>query len=539
MADCRLLPWFYSQLAELAEPPPFVPPDGRAREKWIKKTNVAWLRSHGLKVSGNAEEVKDRVAAHWDRIDAGTYPPSKPTPASDMGEFVSNFVGVVGRVMRSRYTPSHIEDTEEQIHNFLTKFKEIDESLGNSTDYDEEARSSSVEDSEVSEIGPSGSGPTKRAKKVPLPRWLSSYNGVSLLNIPDAMRLFGPLVDLYEGKIQGEGIVTYIRPCISQGIARKNWAFNAMKAVYRKLALLRIRTANDTTATGSESHTACTPDRELVQEQVVGEVQDDCMSVETDNGDCRSVSDFSQCDVHEIVGEEATEYHPITVGQVGPCCSRQYCSMKSTKLTDGQHNCRKCFGILHSPLCAAPEEEEGGAWTTCLFCFNGPLPATNPTGSENQEGNDVDLNGLPDADDDLSEHVFSNSEKKMYHKYNNIDGVLARLGRDALSVVIYEGENGNQTLGCRLKGGGELIFNQQSHQYERLGMGYCVWSLDRISHTIDNASIESYGLLLPPLTPRGYPGPCETLQGVGNSKIFTLITSDWTVLLPNGNIGYL
>ena len=159
MADCRLLPWFYSQLAELAEPPPFVPPDGRARDKWIKRTNVAWLRSHGLKVRGNAEEVKDRVAAHWDRIEAGTYPPSKPTPASDMGEFVSNFVGVVGRVMRSSYTPSHIEDTEEQIHNFLTKFKEIDESLGSSSDYDEEARSSSVEDSEVSEIGISGPGP--------------------------------------------------------------------------------------------------------------------------------------------------------------------------------------------------------------------------------------------------------------------------------------------------------------------------------------------------------------------------------------------
>ena len=56
--------------------------------------------------------------------------------------------------------------------------------------------------------------------------WLSIYNFQSLFNIPDEMRRFGPLVNLWEGSNQGEGYLRYAKPKVIN-IPSKNWKFNA------------------------------------------------------------------------------------------------------------------------------------------------------------------------------------------------------------------------------------------------------------------------------------------------------------------------
>ena len=61
---------------------------------------------------------------------------------------------------------------------------------------------------------------TKQEKKKP--GWITSYNFASLLNVPNALDQFGPLVDLWEGKNQGEGIVKFIKHDMGMGL-RQGW----------------------------------------------------------------------------------------------------------------------------------------------------------------------------------------------------------------------------------------------------------------------------------------------------------------------------
>ena len=55
-----------------------------------------------------------------------------------------------------------------------------------------------------------------------------------LLNIPDFMRDYGPLRLYWEGGFVGEGIIKYVKPCITQGTYRTTFAANALKRFYKE-----------------------------------------------------------------------------------------------------------------------------------------------------------------------------------------------------------------------------------------------------------------------------------------------------------------
>ena len=65
-------------------------------------------------------------------------------------------------------------------------------------------------------------------KKIPI--WISSWDFVCLLNLPDAMRQFGPLRNLWEGSYQGEGYLQIAKKHMKTGL-RGNWTFNALKKI--------------------------------------------------------------------------------------------------------------------------------------------------------------------------------------------------------------------------------------------------------------------------------------------------------------------
>lgn len=52
--------------------------------------------------------------------------------------------------------------------------------------------------------------------------WIKKYNFLSLLNLPEQMKNFGPLLNLWEGGIVGEKIISTMKPEIKSGL-RKNW----------------------------------------------------------------------------------------------------------------------------------------------------------------------------------------------------------------------------------------------------------------------------------------------------------------------------
>ena len=83
--------------------------------------------------------------------------------------------------------------------------------------------------------------PMSDARK--FPEWLTMYNFLCLLNLPDAINELGPLRFNYEGSTEGEAFIPMVKPLLSQGL-RKNWQTNLAHRFFRKRAMkLVIRDA--------------------------------------------------------------------------------------------------------------------------------------------------------------------------------------------------------------------------------------------------------------------------------------------------------
>jgi hypothetical protein len=69
-----------------------------------------------------------------------------------------------------------------------------------------------------------------------IPEWLTMYNFLCLLNLPQAIEELGPLRFNYEGNSEGEGFIPMVKPLLSQGM-RKNWQNNLAHRFYRIRAM--------------------------------------------------------------------------------------------------------------------------------------------------------------------------------------------------------------------------------------------------------------------------------------------------------------
>ena len=74
------------------------------------------------------------------------------------------------------------------------------------------------------------------------PGVVTSYNMPSLLNIPAAMELYGPLVNLWEGKNMGEGILHLVKSEMKMGL-RPGWQKRLLLRLLRAKALASIMDA--------------------------------------------------------------------------------------------------------------------------------------------------------------------------------------------------------------------------------------------------------------------------------------------------------
>lgn len=61
------------------------------------------------------------------------------------------------------------------------------------------------------------------------------YNLASLIDLPDMMMKYGPLRQIWEGNIRGEGFLRFAKPLMGQGFRSPQWHYNLM----RKLLLTK------------------------------------------------------------------------------------------------------------------------------------------------------------------------------------------------------------------------------------------------------------------------------------------------------------
>ena len=134
-----------------------------------------------------------------------------PSP-TEVGGNVDNVVNVIramhamiSRLMRRTVNDEKIRDCERHIHLFLSYFSKFDSDLR---------------------------GEQKRT-------WVRSYNFMSLLNLPDILKKYGPLRNLWEGGGQGERVLSVVKP--SWCGYRKNWMPNMLDRMLRQMAVERIK----------------------------------------------------------------------------------------------------------------------------------------------------------------------------------------------------------------------------------------------------------------------------------------------------------
>ncbi|KAL7567091.1 hypothetical protein ACA910_002812 [Epithemia clementina (nom. ined.)] len=160
-------------------------------QNWNKKENTSWLSARGLDKKGSAQELKERVQMSLQQTNI-------PLPRQSSGS-VKGVVDVwkslhslLQIVMRTGEDAINTEEIDYRVKRFLSCYAKVDQGLQSSEDSHEK------------------------------PSWVTSYNFMSLLNLPDAVRRFGPLRNIWEGGTQGEGFLRYVKREMSMGL-RNNW----------------------------------------------------------------------------------------------------------------------------------------------------------------------------------------------------------------------------------------------------------------------------------------------------------------------------
>ena len=104
---------------------------------------------------------------------------SNKCPIIFVDTFVGSLLSTIASIMTRVVDDNTINDVQREIVIYLSNLDDFDDKMSNSLKMKD----------------------TQKHKKI----WLKKYNFLSLLNIPDAMYQYGPLINLWEGSNQGEG----------------------------------------------------------------------------------------------------------------------------------------------------------------------------------------------------------------------------------------------------------------------------------------------------------------------------------------------
>ena len=231
LALARLLPWFYSSIPLINEVrPPYVEPRGHPKN-WTVKQNKYWLLSRNLPTGGLAKVLKERVCLYMNQ--EGGPPPitgEATGTAADVTEVARSLWCMVCNIMVKEVSVYEIETAHHQIKCFLSVFDILDNHI-----------------------------PKKKLKKAkntnvsPPPMWVTSYNYVCLLNLPDIMKEFGPLPNLWEGGGQGEKVLSKLKP-LHHGY-KNGWQKHLLINALDAMALDRVTRSNSVVVEGMEATT--------------------------------------------------------------------------------------------------------------------------------------------------------------------------------------------------------------------------------------------------------------------------------------------
>ncbi len=220
-------PWLFRCLLENEFQPRVIvlPPTDKPRSKWTIKENTAWLRVRGIKVPANipAVELTDLVNNYC--IDP-TGPPSILTNTAPTPEDIRRLLSLLFRVFGTLFATDLKGDIAgNRFEALVVQFLDCVQRIGEACHPD---------------------------KKQPI--WLSKYGMLGLLRCRQHFIDYTYLHSLYEGGIEGEGMVKELRPLCPNAV-RAGWPLNLMNAFNRQNILSSLTTGFQSTNSPEKSST--------------------------------------------------------------------------------------------------------------------------------------------------------------------------------------------------------------------------------------------------------------------------------------------
>jgi hypothetical protein len=206
----KLCKWFYLILDDVKEDKEPYQDPGSPQNTWLAMQNRAWLKARGLQSDGKAAELKERVAAYLlTKKNIPLLPPPGGT-MEDLHLLVDSMYEMVKSIMVFEVNDDVVRMADYRIKRFLTHLVDCDR-----------------------KINPGA--------KVPF--WISSYTYPCLLNIPGNLKAYGPMKNLWEGGVRGEGSLRYFKPLHANLGLKHGWEVQIMNQVYQKKGLRAIGTS--------------------------------------------------------------------------------------------------------------------------------------------------------------------------------------------------------------------------------------------------------------------------------------------------------
>jgi hypothetical protein len=183
----RISKWFYSLLHFLPEDNKHIGPT-TDHHKWSRKECYDWLNTRDLDSFGTFKELKERVLLFKNTSNGTEISVKNSIVLADALLLIQAYNQMISYLMKTEYDEKDCLRVEIIIINFLHNY----------------AKFTSTSDSNK------------------LPSWASHYNFLSLLNVPNQVKMFGPLRLIWEGGTIGEGYLRKVKAELNTGL-RKCW----------------------------------------------------------------------------------------------------------------------------------------------------------------------------------------------------------------------------------------------------------------------------------------------------------------------------
>jgi hypothetical protein len=202
----RVALWIYGPLIEIDDVPPFVPPTDRTIDQWLVDHYRKWLQVRGLPWKGTKNQLREKVVTLMnlpENEQPKLLPPKYGSADGVMQVLRTMVIMFTTFLQQGIQGESHARILALRVRMFLSAVEEMESHIRPKMLRKEYKRYKTVDGKKVAYTE------VKHVK--PMPLWLSKFNFLSLLNLPDLIKKYGSPRNYFEGKYLGERYVQEVK----------------------------------------------------------------------------------------------------------------------------------------------------------------------------------------------------------------------------------------------------------------------------------------------------------------------------------------